>query len=372
MGPENLGETVVSDEDLEELDTSAVNELQQRGMLVEALLWEPSQGGRARCNICLRRCNIADGKAGYCRTKVNIHGTVYDTIYGVVSSAANDPVEKKPVFHYRPGSMVYSIGSLGCNFRCVFCQNWEIAYADGVASGGLCEPNLPPEKAIQVAKESGSQGIAWTYNEPAIWLNYALDCAKLAKQAGLYTVYVTNGYATPEGLDAIGPYLDVYRVDIKSMSDDFYRKLIKVPRVGDLLEVAKRAKDKWHMHVEAVTNIVPTWNDDEENLTKLATWIRDNLGELTPWHVTRFFPYAQLTNVPPTPPETLQKARDIGLKVGLKFVYLGNIALPGGENTTCPVGGEVLVERHGYRTRVKGVTPEGRCRQHGADLNMVM
>ena len=225
---------------------------------------------------------------------------------------------------------------------------------------------------MRLAIESGSQGMAWTYNEPAIWVNYALDCAKLAKKAKLYTVYVTNGYATPEGLDAIGPYLDVYRVDIKSFNDEFYRKLIKVPSVKGILDVAKRAKEKWKMHVEAVTNVIPGWNDEEDNLRSIAHWIRDNLGELTPWHVTRFFPYAQMTDGPPTPISTLERAVQIGREEGLRFVYLGNVASKTGENTYCPRDGKLVIARSGYQTRVVAVTKDGKCAYDGTDLNVVM
>lgn len=356
--------------DLLEVSESECSFLAKNGALKEALLQEKKEGGRVRCNICQRRCNIPMGKAGYCMTKVNIGGTLYTTIYGVISSAAADPIEKKPVFHYKPGSMVYSVGSLGCNFRCAFCQNWQIAFADAVQPTGLCQYNFSPDDLVQAAKEAGCEGVAWTYNEPGIWLNYTLDCAKLAKESGLYTVYVTNGYATEEHLDTIGPYLDVYRVDIKSMSDDFYRKLIKVPSVSGILEIAKRAKDKWGMHMECVTNIIPTWNDSEENLRQTARWIADNLGDITPWHVTRFFPYAKLQDVPPTPPETILRAAEIGREEGLKFVYTGNMATAVGQNTYCYRDGTLAIERTGYYTKIIALTSDGKCPTDGTDLNI--
>ncbi len=345
-------------------------QLVEQGSAREALLQEKLDAGRARCNICQRRCVIGEGKSGYCLTKINIGGIIYTTIYGVISSAAADPIEKKPVYHFRPGSTVYSVGSLGCNFRCLFCQNWQIAFADAVQPTGMCQSNFMPQDIVTSAQEMGCQGIAWTYNEPGIWLNYTLDCAKLAKAAGLYTVYVTNGYATEEHLDTIGPYLDVYRVDLKSMSDDFYRKLIKVPSAAGILDVAKRAKDKWDMHVECVTNVIPTWNDSEENLRATARWIVDNLGELTPWHVTRFFPYAKMQDVPPTPPEALLRASEIGKEEGLKFVYIGNLATQTGQNTYCYTDGTLSVERTGYGTMVRAVTPQGHCPNDGTDLNI--
>lgn len=365
-------DSIVEETELLEVHEPEWKALMEDGTLREALLQEKLDKGRARCNICQRRCSIPEGKAGYCMTKINIGGTIFTTIYGVISSAAADPIEKKPVFHFKPGSLCYSVGSLGCNFRCLFCQNWQIAFADAVQPSGLCQNGFSPEDLIKSAQQTGCQGIAWTYNEPGIWLNYTLDCAKQAKAAGLYTVYVTNGYATEEHLDMIGPYLDVYRVDIKSMSDDFYRKLIKVPSVSGILSVAERAKTKWNMHIECVTNIVPTWNDSEENIRKTARWIRDQLGDLTPWHVTRFFPYAKMQDVPPTPPDALIKAVQMGKEEGLKFVYIGNLATPTGENTYCYTDGTLAVERSGYRTKILAAGPDGTCMTDGTDLNIRM
>ena len=340
-------------------------------MLKETILFEPLTGGRVRCLVCQRRCAVAPGMLGYCRTRLNRDGVLYSTIYGLVSSMAADPIEKKPVFHYKPGSRVFSLGSFGCNFRCRFCQNWQIAYADAT-SGADAGREVPPAEAARLAKASGCEGIAWTYNEPAIWLEYALDGARLAKAAGLYTVYVTNGYATEEALDAIGPYLDVYRVDFKSFSPRFYRALIRGVHGEGIRNVALRAQAKWGMHVEVVTNLVPGYNDDAEELRAMAVWIRDNLGDDTPWHLTRFFPYAELADVPPTPLATLQAARALAREVGLKFVYLGNVPTEEGENTYCPVGGELVVARSYYRTQLVAVREDGTCRQHGAPLNLTL
>lgn len=348
-----------------------IETLREAGALVEALLSEPLADGRVRCNICQRRCRIEEGGVGYCRTKVNYLGTLYDTIYGVISSAAADPIEKKPVFHYKPGSFCYSVGTLGCNFRCVFCQNWEIAYADVVETAAeRCRTGVTPEKLVRHAEANGCAGVAWTYNEPGIWLNYTLPSAQLCHENGLYTVYVTNGYATPEHLDTIGPFLDVYRVDIKSMDDRMYRELIKVPSMQGILGVIVRAKDKWKMHVECVTNVIPGWNDTEDNLSKTARWITENLGPKTPWHVTRFFPYGELSHVPPTPPETLFSAAKIGRECGLEFVYIGNMLTETGENTYCPECGNLALERSRYTTRIVGLNKEGRCSVDNEDLNI--
>jgi pyruvate formate lyase activating enzyme len=227
---------------------------------------------------------------------------------------------------------------------------------------------LQPQDAIELARRYHCQGIAWTYNEPTIWFEYTLDSAKLAKANDLYTVYVTNGYITPEALDTIGPYLDAWRVDVKGFTDAFYRKLAKVPHWREILEVTKRAKNKWNMHVEVVTNIIPTMNDDDQQLEGIANWIRTELGELTPWHVTRFHPHHYIANLPSTPVATLERAYDIGKKAGLKFVYVGNVPGHKSEGTTCYSCGRKIMERFGYETKIVGLKGS-RCKFCGAELN---
>ena len=333
----------------------------------EAMLYEKLPGSGVRCNTCQWRCRIGPEKFGVCGMYQNKHGLLYNLNYAKVSSAAADPIEKKPLFHFYPDTLAFSLGSLGCNFHCKHCQNWAISSADSSALWDGCR-DVPPQAAIDLAKRHQCQGIAWTYNEPAIWLEYTLDSARLAKQSALYTVYVTNGYSTPEALDAIGPYLDAWCVDIKGFSDAFYRDLAKVPRWREILEVTKRAKNKWHMHVEVVTNIIPTMNDDDRQLEGIAGWIRDELGELTPWHVTRFYPQYQMTHLPPTPIATLERAYDIGRKAGLKFIYAGNVPGHQSENTACYSCGELSVKRFGYQTSVVGLDGS-RCRFCGAELN---
>ncbi len=231
---------------------------------------------------------------------------------------------------------------------------------------------ISPEKLIQLTVNNDCDGIAWTYNEPGIWLNYTLDCARAAKKQGLYTVYVTNGYATFEHLDMIAPYLDVYRVDIKSMNDEFYKKLIKVSSVKGVLDTVHRAKTKWGLHIECVTNVIPGWNDSEDNLRLTARWIAENIGKNTPWHVTRFFPYGELSNINPTPIETLQMAYKIGREEGLNFVYIGNARTQTGENTYCPECGKLAIRRIGYASELLGVTNEGKCSVDGTDLNVIL
>jgi pyruvate formate lyase activating enzyme len=330
----------------------------------EAMLYETLPGGRARCDVCQWRCVINPGKLGVCRMRINRDGKIFAMNYAEISSMAPDHIEKKPLFHFFPGTYAFSLGGWGCNFHCKGCQNWEISCAD-IPRGSR---QLLPEREIELTKDYNCQGIAWTYNEPAIWLEYTLDSAKLAKENDLYTVYVTNGYATPESLDAIGPWLDAWRVDVKGFTDAFYRELAKIPHWRGILDVARRAKEKWHMHVEVVTNIIPTMNDDEEQLRGIASWIRDDLGELTPWHVTRFHPLHEFTNLSATPLATLEKAYQIGKKAGLKFVYLGNVPGHEYENTVCYSCGKMVVRRIGYDTEVVGLNGS-KCKFCGAELN---
>jgi len=330
----------------------------------EAILYEKVPGSRVRCHVCQWTCLINPGKLGVCRMYINRDGTLYNMNYAEVSSMAPDHIEKKPLFHFFPGTYAFSLGSWGCNFHCKGCQNWEISCMDIPRDSR----QLLPEQEIELTKQYNCRGVAWTYNEPAMWFEYTLDSARRAKENNLYTVYVTNGYATPEALDTIGPWLDAWRVDVKGFTDEFYRELAKISHWRGILDVARRAKEKWHMHVEVVTNIIPTMNDDEEQLRDLATWIRNDLGELTPWHVTRFYPMRQFTNVPATPIATLEKAYKIGKEAGLKFVYLGNVPGHEYENTVCYSCGRTVVRRVGYDTKVVGLDGS-KCRFCGAELN---
>ncbi len=333
----------------------------------EALLYEKLPDSRVQCHTCQWRCRIGREKFGVCGMYQNKDGVLYNLNYARASYVAVDPIEKKPLFHFFPGSEVFSLGTLGCNFHCKHCQNWEIAMADSGSIDHNCR-DITPQAAIEATKSYQCQGIAWTYNEPAIWFEYTLDSARLARENSLYTVYVTNGYSTPEALDTIGPYLDAWRVDVKGFSDAFYRDLARVPHWREILEVAKRAKIKWGMHIEVVTNIIPTMNDDDEQLQGIAHWIHDELGELTPWHVTRFYPHRDLRHLPPTPVATIEHAYDIGRQAGLKFVYAGNIPGHKSENTLCYSCGKLVVERVGYQTRVVGLDGS-KCHFCGAELN---
>lgn len=333
----------------------------------EASLWEP-EGERIHCFLCPHECRIAEGRRGVCGVRQNNNGVLEALTYGLVASVAVDPIEKKPVYHYRPGTLAFSIGGVGCSMRCSHCQNWQISRAKP-GEGERLE-SLPPEDVVPLARKYGCEGIAFTYNEPVIWAEYVSDVARLAKADGLYTVMVTNGYITEAGLDFIGPHIDVWRVDIKGFDDNEYRQLCKVKSLAPVLEGAKRAKQRWGMHVEVVTNVIPTVNDDEGTLRGIARWIATELGVDTPWHVTRFFPYLELSHLPPTPVDTLRRAREIGGEEGLHFVFLGNVQEPGGEDSTCPSCGKVAVSRDGFSVRADR-TVAGACASCGTPLGIV-
>ncbi len=335
----------------------------------EALLYEQLPSEKVRCNLCQRRCQIGPNQLGYCSVRINREGKLYTLVYGAISTYRPAPMEIKPLFHFHPGEWAFSLGSWGCNFRCLGCQNWEIAHSKLRGEGEKRE-FLPPELAISMAKEQNCQGISFTYNEPTIWFEYTLDTARLAKAKGLHTSYVTNGFITPEALDLIGPWLDAYRVDVKSFSASFYRKIAQIDDFQGILEVAERAKLKWGMHLEVVTNLVPGLNDTPAELRKLAKWIQERLGPDTPWHITRFFPHLKLSHLPPTPVQALEKARGIGMEEGLDFVYLGNLPGHPFENTYCPSCGELLIDRKDFRIlsyRVEG----GNCPRCGRRIPIV-
>ena len=324
-------------------------------LIREALLYEKI-GERVRCNTCPRHCVLGEGKRGFCFTRQNQGGRLFTLIYGEVASLSINPIEKKPVFHFYPGSRWLSLGALGCNFRCPGCQNWELSHSRGGPAS-----YLSPEELISLAKRYHCLGISWTFNEPTIWLEYTVDGAKLAKEEGLYTNYVTNGYITEEALDAIGPYLDVYRMDIKGFSRASYARTAHIPDFAPILEAAKRAKKRWGMHVELVTNLTPGYNDDEGEIRGIARWIREELGAYTPWHITRFFSHLQLSHLKPTPLDALERARQIALEEGLHYVYAGNVPGHSGENTYCHQCGRLLIRRYGFDI-VEYNLKQGSCR----------
>ena len=334
-------------------------------MIKEVVLFDRLPDNKVKCNVCSHRCTIAEGKLGVCRTRQNRNGKIYTLIYNTVSSEAVDPIEKKPLYHFLPGTKSYSLGTIGCNFRCMHCQNWNISQ---VTLEEAWTKEITPEEAIKRALATGCKSIAWTYNEPAIWHEYTYDSAVLAKKAGLKTIYVTNGYITPEALRRIAPYLDAFRVDIKSFSDDFYRKICGA-RLAPVLESTKLAKELG-MHIETITLIIPTKNDSPEEITQIVRWVRDNLGVDTPMHFTRFYPMYKMDDLYPTPTETLEMAHDIAKKEGMKFVYTGNVPGHKYENTYCPKCNALLIDRAGFRVSAIKIK-DGKCSECGEAVPIV-
>jgi pyruvate formate lyase activating enzyme len=336
----------------------------------EALFYKKLDGQKVQCMLCPHNCVIPPQNSGTCGARVNEAGILDSIVYGRVSSLAIDAIEKKPLFHFYPGSLVYSMGTLGCNMKCSHCQNWQISHVlASERSFTRATEYISPETAVENALKNDCEGLAFTYNEPTVWFEYTLDTAKLAKENGLYTVYVTNGYINPEPLDMIGPYLDAFRVDIKGFGDEFYKEIAKVPSIKPVLESAVRAKKKWNMHVEAVTNIIPGKNDDPVILRGIARWIKTELGKETPWHVTRFVPCLEFLDLKATPIETLEMAQEIGCQEGLDYVYTGNVPSHRGENTYCPGCGEMVIERGGFSLMSYQIK-SGRCKYCGYEINI--
>ena len=329
-----------------------------------ALLWE-SLGDRAvRCGLCAHRCRIAEGRRGACGVRENRGGELVTLVYGRLVARNVDPIEKKPLFHVAPGTLSYSIATAGCNLRCAHCQNYEISQVQR-EGGWLPGTFVPAEDVVQDAVATGCRSVAYTYTEPTVYFEYALDCMRLAKRRGLLNVFVTNGYMTPECLEATRGLLDAANVDLKAMSDAFYREVC-----GGHLEPVLETIQGMHemgVWVEVTTLIIPGRNDREEELREIARFLASVDPEI-PWHVTGFFPTYRMTDAPPTPTSTLVRAREIGLEAGLRYVYTGNRPGAGGEDTLCPGCGTAVVERRGFLVTARRLTPEGACAACGRRL----
>lgn len=281
----------------------------------EALYYEKLGNSGVRCHLCPVACVVSDGKSGACGVRSNRGGVLYSDIYGSITSCSLDPIEKKPLYRYHPGEFILSFGTKGCNFHCDFCQNWRISQdMDAPAEA------ISSDEMIRRAKECGSFGIAYTYNEPFIWYEFVLDSARLARKNGLENVLVTNGYVNTEPLEELLPYIDAMNIDLKAFNDDFYRKQCG-GKLNNVLETIKRSARS--CHVELTTLIIPGLNDSADDIKREAEWIRDNAGRETPLHLSRYFPCYKM-KLPPTPVETLERSREIALK-SLKYVYLGNV-----------------------------------------------
>jgi pyruvate formate lyase activating enzyme len=322
----------------------------------EAMLYEKLPNNRVRCNLCAHRCVINEGKKGICQVRENRGGTLYTLVYGRTIAQHVDPVEKKPLFHFYPGSTAYSIATPGCNFRCQWCQNWEISQMPREQHLIMGE-EASPEEIVSAAQRFGCRSIAYTYTEPTVFFEYSYDIARLAHEVGLANIYISDGYMTEEMLEMFRPYLDAANVDLKAFRDETYRRFVGA-RLQPVLDTLKTMK-RLGIWLEVTTLVIPGINDDAEELQDAADFIAKELGPDTPWHISRFFPAYKMQDVPPTPLETLRGAYEIGMEAGLRYVYVGNV--PGdGEDTSCHRCGRLLIRRSGFSVIANNVRG-GRC-----------
>jgi pyruvate formate lyase activating enzyme len=318
--------------------------------------WRAEEGGKILCYLCPRLCRIGEGQAGFCYIRQNVGGNLLSIGYGRPTGFAVDPIEKKPLNHFLPGTPVLSFGTAGCNLGCKFCQNWDIS------KNKLDElQSFPctPDQVVELALREGCPSIAYTYNDPVIFAEFVIDVSRLARQAGLCNVLVTAGYVTPEARPELYQFIDAANVDLKGFSEEFYHKntYAHLEPVLNTLVWLKKETDVWF---EITTLLIPGLNDSEDEITRECAWIMENLGDRVPLHFTAFHPDFKMMDRPPTPPETLLRAREIGLRAGLKFVYLGNVHDREGQTTWCPGCGKPLIERDWHSVRTMRLE-DGQC-----------
>ncbi|MBW8002008.1 MAG: AmmeMemoRadiSam system radical SAM enzyme [Planctomycetes bacterium] len=331
----------------------------------KAVLWELGGEGKIQCNLCSWRCAISEGKLGHCKVRKNIGGVLYSLNYDKVCAANADPIEKKPLFHFQPGSYSFSIACMGCNFQCEFCQNWQISQVaydggeiDGQATG--------PEEIVDAAVRASCQSIAYTYTEPTIFMELCADCGRLGKEKGLANVFVSNGYETREAIDFASEWLDGMNIDLKAFSDDYYRRLCKA-RLGPVLDTISYVAKETDIWLELTTLLVPGENDSDDELKQLAGFIAEKAGVDVPWHISRFHPNYKYRDSVTTPAESLKRAEEIGKSAGLRYVYLGNVPGSKSESTFCYKCGKNLIERVGYRI-VNNDLENGKCPDCGVTI----
>ena len=329
----------------------------------EAMLYKQLPENKVLCNLCGRRCTIPEGAVGFCLVRKNEEGRLYSLVYAKACSACVDPITKKPLSHFHPGSLVMSIATVGCNFRCRFCDNWVISQEKEIKGY-----DFPPEQVVKATKDNGCQGISYTYTEPTIFFEYAYDTAALAHEQGFFNTFVTNGYMTPEAVRTIASFLDAATVDFKSGGDsEFYKKFSAVPSVEPIYESLKEMRKK-DVHVEVTNLVVPKMGDSMERIRELATWIRDNLGKDVPFHLLRFHPNYRLNELPSTPVKTLEQACDVSREAGLNYVYIGNVPGHRYENTYCPNCHELLIKRFSFEIVKWSLTKDMRCPACGQSI----
>ncbi|MFQ6059063.1 MAG: AmmeMemoRadiSam system radical SAM enzyme [Anaerolineae bacterium] len=315
----------------------------------EAMLYKPwKREGFVECILCAHRCKIAPHQLGVCKVRVNHDGALYTLVYGKAIANHVDPVEKKPLFHFLPGTYILSIATAGCNFKCDFCQNWQISQLSKRWQGEFPGEHLPPREVVAQAVRTGCSSVAYTYTEPTIFFEYAYDTAVLAHEKGLLNVFVTNGYQTPEAIEVMVGVIDAANIDLKSFSDDHYKRVCG-GRLQPVLDSIQLMHDRG-IWVEVTTLVVPGLNDSDEELTQIARFLAGISPDL-PWHISRFHPNYKMTDRPSTPIATLHRAVEIGQEAGLRYVYVGNVWGDEYEHTYCPQCGSVVIRRLGYQTR---------------------
>lgn len=338
----------------------------------EALLYKKLKDKFVQCVACNHYCAIADGNRGICGVRENRDGTLYSLVYGKVVAKHVDPIEKKPFFHFLPGSQSLSIATVGCNFRCSFCQNADIAQASKKGypyfDREIPGENLTPQQIVDEALALHLPSISYTYTEPTIFIEFALDTMKLARKNDLKNTWVTNGYISKEGLKLILPYLDAANVDLKGFTEEFYNKICGA-KLKPVLETLKAMK-KAGVWVEITTLVVPGQNNAREHFEGIADFVAKVLGKETPWHISRFFPAYKMMDTPPTSVETMETAYNISKKAGLKYVYLGNVLADKREDTFCPKCGAKMIDRTGYS--ILRHDKDGRCAKCGQNLNLIL
>ncbi len=341
---------------------AGLNILDATEKLHEARWWENDADGRVHCYLCPRHCHIGEGQAGFCYIRVNHGGKLYSLGYAQPAALQVDPIEKKPLNHFLPGTRVFSMGTAGCNMGCFFCQNWDISksHSDQVHS-----VNVPPEDVPSLAARYDCPSIAFTYNEPTIWGEYVIDICRAAHDAGMNTVMVTNGYITREAFHDIYDHIDAANVDLKSFTEGFYGK-ITLTHLQPVLETLQWLKNETNVWFEITNLMIPGLNDDPGETRCLADWILEHLGPDVPLHFTAFHPDFKLQDRPPTPPETLHRAREIARDAGLHFVYEGNI-YSNGAHTSCPACGALLIQRS-WHDVTQNRLRDGCCPDCGAKI----
>lgn len=333
--------------------------------LKRAVLWESQEAQRVQCFLCHWRCEIADGKVGRCHVRKNIGGVLYSLNYDKLCAANADPIEKKPLFHFQPGSKSFSIAAPGCNFQCVFCQNWQISQMPQIQND-LEGAEYTPESIVEAAMQSGCKSIAYTYTEPTIFMELCGETAKLAKQQGLCNVFVSNGFMTTEAIDFARPWLDGINVDLKAFIDEYYRQLCKA-RLKPVLDTIRYIAQKTDIWMEITTLVVPGRNDSDDELRSIAEFIAKEASVDVPWHVSRFYPQYKMTDTQATDGAALERAIDIGKEAGLRYIYVGNLPGTRAESTYCYHCGAMLIERMGYHIQ-KNLIDDYRCPQCNAEI----